>query len=812
MKQLASKPDFKQIEGKWQKYWKKNKIYKFDLRSKKPVYSIDTPPPYASSDHLHIGHAEHYTQFEIIARYRKMSGYNVYFPPCFDNNGMPTERYVEKKYNIRKGDMSRSEFIKLCLKASKEAVSNYSDRFFNALGFSYDWSLLYTTIDLESQKVAQTAFLELVRKGDAYRSEEPTLWCPHCQTALAQAEVENNPRDTKLNWIYFELEDIENQKVSGTKGGKKIEIATTRPEFLPATVAVFVNPKDKRYKKYVGKKAKVPLFDLKVPVLTDDTVDPEFGSGMMMVCIFGDGEDVAKWRKHKLPLKIMLNKDGTLNKLAGKYSGLDLKAARIAILDDLEGQGYFIRDEPLHQDVGLCWRCNTPVEYLVTKQWFLDILKHKKQIIKFARKVNWYPKYMRNRLEDWTNNLGWDWCISRQRFYGVPIPVWYCENCDNPVFAKRSELPVDPTNKNKYAPTKCPKCKHTKLNPEKDVFDTWMTSSNTPQLASQWLKNPKIYKKTWPMSLRPQAQDIIRTWAFYTIYKNYILFDSVPWTDIFFSPYVLDEKGEGMSKSKGNVIWLKDLLEKNSADAIRYWVSTAGVGGDQRFKDQEVIRGSKILIKLWNTARFASMHFTNVPKTAKLELADKWILSRLAEVSEKYFTYFDSYEIAKARKELELFFKNEFCDFYLEMVKHRLYGADEKRKASAQFTLHKTLLAVLKMWAPILPHVTEEIFQTLYAIKNTKATTSINSIHLTEFEPAQKVDTSAIKLGELACESISAIRGWKQKKNLGMGKEVDKLTLSHPHPADVKKIKDLIASTMRVKELVVKSGKRVSVK
>ena len=783
MKELAKKPSFRDIETKWQKYWKKNNIYKFNPNSKKPIYSIDTPPPYASSDHLHIGHAEHYTQFEILARYRKMSGFNVYFPPCFDNNGMPTERYVEKKYNIKKGDISRSEFIKLCRKASKEAEKNFSERFFNALGFSYDWDLMYTTIDPESQKVSQTSFLELVNKGAAYRSEEPTLWCPHCQTALAQAEVENSPRDTKLNWIYFELED-----------GKKIEIATTRPEFLPATVAVFVNPKDKRYKKYVGKTAKVPLFDLKVPILTDDMVDPTFGSGMMMVCIFGDGEDVTKWRKHKLPLKIMLNKDGTLNELAKKYKGLTLKQARIAILDDLEGQGYFIRDEPLHQDVGLCWRCNTAVEYLVTKQWFLNVLKHKKQVIKFGRKVNWYPKYMRNRLEDWTNNLGWDWCISRQRFYGVPIPVWYCEKCDTPVFAKKKDLPVDPTSKKHYAPAKCTKCKHTKLRPEKDVFDTWMTSSHTPQLASKWLSNPKTYKKVWPMSLRPQAQDIIRTWAFYTIYKNHILFDSIPWKDIFFSPYVLDDKGEGMSKSKGNVIWLKDLLQKyDSADAIRYWVSTAGVGGDQRFKEQEMTRGSKILIKLWNTARFASMHFTNVPKTAKLELVDKWILSRLGAVTKNYHNYFKVYEIAKARKELELFFKNEFCDFYLEMIKYRLYS---NRGAAAKFTLKKVLLAILKLWAPILPHITEEIHNTLY---------SKSSIHLTEFEKVGTIDKKALELGRLACEGVSVIRTWKQKKNMGMGKEVEKLTLSHP--SDLSKVRALIASTCRVKELIVKKGK-----
>jgi len=780
MKQLASKPDFKAIETKWQKYWKKNKVYKFNPNSKKPVYSIDTPPPYASAAHLHIGHAENYTQFEIVARYRKLKGFNVYFPPCFDNNGMPTERYVEKKYNMKKGDVSRAEFIKLCRKASKEAETNYSERFFNALGFSFDWDLMYTTIDSESQKVAQTAFLELVNKGAAYRSKEPTLWCPHCQTALAQAEVESKSRKTKLNWIYFTLED-----------GKKIEIATTRPEFLPATVAVFAHPSDKRYKKYFGQKAKVPLFDLKVPILADESVDPKFGSGIMMVCTFGDKEDVDKWKRHKLNTLIMLNKDGTLNELAKKYKGLSLKQARIAILDYLEGQGYLIRDEPLEQEVGMCWRCNSAVEFLVTKQWFLNVLDHKKNIIKFARKVNWYPAYMRNRLEDWTNNLGWDWCISRQRFYGVPIPVWYCEKCDTPVFAKKSDLPVDPTARNQKAPTKCTKCGHKELRPEKDVFDTWMTSSHTPQLASKWLSS-KVYNKVWPMSLRPQSQDIIRTWAFYTIYKSHILFNSIPWKDVMISPFVLDEKGEGMSKSKGNVVWLKDLLAKYaSADAVRYWVSTAGLGGDQRFKDKEMARGSKIMIKLWNTARFASMHGN--AKAAKLELADKWVLSRLAEVSKNYFAYFDKYEIAKARKELELFFKNEFCDFYLEMIKHRLYANHD---AAARFTLHKVLLAILKLWAPILPHITEELFQSLYKGK---------SIHLETFDEDLNIDKKALELGILACEGISAVRSWKQKKNMGMGKEVESLTISHP--SDLSKVADLIARTCRVKELVVKKGK-----
>ena len=774
--------DAEKVEKKWQTYWEKNKTYKFDPKSKKKVFSIDVPPVYASAGHLHVGHALHYTQFEIIARFKRMQGYNVYFAPCFDDNGLPTEKYVEEKYKVDKTNITKKKFRELCLKESAKVEKEYADKVFKKLGHSYDWSLLYTTIDKNSQKISQWSFLDLYKKKLLYRAEEPTIWCTKHQTALAQAEVEDIKRNTKLNYIKFD----------------DLTIATTRPELLGSCVGVFVNPKDKRYSKFIGKKIKVPLFNHEVKVMKDEDVDPEFGTGSMMVCTFGDTADIEKWKKYKLDLKVTIGEDGTLN--AGKYKGLKLKKAREEILKDLDEKGLLVKQESLEQSVGGCWRCNTPVEYLVTKQWFLNVLNHKKNIIKFGRKVNWYPKYMRNRLEDWTNNLGWDWCISRQRFYGVPIPVWYCEKCDTPVFAKKSDLPVDPTSRNQKAPAKCTKCNHSKLIPETDVFDTWMTSSHTPQLASKWLSNPKTYKKVWPMSLRPQAQDIIRTWAFYTIYKNYILFDSIPWTDIFFSPYVLDKKGEGMSKSKGNVVWLTDLLQKyNSADAIRYWVSTAGVGGDQRFKDQEVTRGSKILIKLWNTARFASMHFTNVPKKQpSLDLVDRWILSRLAEVSKKYFAHFDKYEIAKARKELELFFKNEFCDFYLEMIKYRLYS---NRGAAAKFTLHKVLLAILKLWAPILPHITEELFQALYSGK---------SIHLEEFETSLKVDKKALGLGKLACESVSAIRGWKQKKNMGMGKEVDKLTLSHS--ADLSKIADLIAKTCRVKELVVKKGKRISVR
>ena len=782
MAELDRKPDFKKIEEKWQKYWEKNKTYQFDPKSKKEIFSIDTPPPYASGDHLHVGHALHYTQFELVSRYKRMRGFNVYFPPCFDNNGLPTEKYVEEKYKITKTDMSRSKFRKLCRKEAGKVEKNYTKRFFKALGHAYDWNLLYTTIDSESQKVAQTSFVDLYKKGYAYRAEEPVLWCPHHQTALAQAEVEDAKRKTKMNWVYFELEN-----------GKKVEIATTRPEFLPACVGVFAHPEDKRYTHLIGKKIKVPIFNFWVPIFADDSVDMEFGSGLMMVCTFGDNADLEKWRRLKLPMKIIIDKEGKLTKAAGKYAGLKLNQAKAAVIDDLEGWGLLARQEDLEQTVGVCWRCNTPIEFLPTKQWFVKTLAFKKELIKQGRKIDWHPKFYRKRFEDWTNNLGWDWIISRQRYYGVPMPIWYCKKCGKEQIADAKILPVDPFE---VKPTKKCSCGSGQFEPEKDVFDTWMTSSMSPEIIIKWLKKPDQFKKMFPVSLRPQSHDIIRTWAFYTILKAYLHFKDIPWKEVMISNYVLDPKGRGISKSKGNAIGLKDLLEKYSADAIRYWVSTVSLGKDMPFKEQELVRGSKVLIKLWNSSRFIAMNIGKVPKTKpQLEISDKWILSRLAEIQNSYIKHSDRYEISQARRILEDFFYAEFCDFYLEMIKYRTYGTDQKSKQAAQWTLNKTLLEILKMFAPLIPHMTEEIYEKLY-----KRQIKSKSIHTLQFSKPDKVDAEAITLGKQACKIISEIRQHKQKNQLGMGAELESYKLKRK-PKDWKKIEALVKGTMRVRQI-----------
>lgn len=738
--------NLKEIERKILEFWEKEKIYKFNQNTKKKIYSIDTPPPYASSGHLHVGHALHYTQFEIMARVMRQFGYEVYFAPGFDDNGLPTEKYVEEKLGINKAKTNRTEFRKLCLKESEKVEKEYADRVFKKLGHSYDWSLLYTTISPEAQKVAQTVFLKLIGKGDCYRKEEPVIWCCYHETALAQAEVEDIQRTTKLNYIDFDIVG---------KNNKKLTIATTRPEFLPACVAIFVNPDDKKYKNLIGKEIIIPLFNHNVKVMTDKKVDKEFGTGIEMVCTFGDTADIELWKKHKLELKNLVNKDGTLNKLAGKYEGLKLNEARKRILDDLKKEGRLKKQEDLSQTVGGCWRCNTPVEYLVTKQWFIKTLQYKRELIKRGREIKWMPEFMRARFENWTENLGWDWVISRQRYYGVPIPAWYCDDCNEIILPKESELPIDPIEIKK----KCPKCgKNAK--PDEDVFDTWMISSNTPEIACRWLENPRLYKKIVPMSLRPQAHDIIRTWAFYTILKSHLLFNRIPWKKVMIGTYVLDPKGKGMHKSKENAVWANELIEKYNVDSFRYWVGSAGLGSDLPFKEQELIAGKKFLNKLQNASKFIFMNLKGeIKKSKKIDGIDLWMLQKTKEISDSVRSFYENYNIAGAKREIENFFWHVFCDDYLEIIKKRIYNGTKQEKQSAQYVLYNSLLTILKMIAPITPFITEEIYQNHY-----KKYEKDKSIHISKWPKIDiKIDKKIKEAGNLFVGLLSKVRKEKTK-------------------------------------------------
>jgi len=777
---LANNYEAEKVEKKWQDYWEKNKIYKYEIKSKKKNYSIDVPPPYASSGHLHVGHALHYTQFELIARYKRMQGFNVYFAPCFDNNGLPTEKYVEEKFNISKGDMPRDKFRKLCLTESKKVEDEYSERVFKKLGHSYDWSLLYTTINEEAQKVCQTSFIDLYNKKLIYRAEEPVLWCPYHKTALAQAEVEDKERETKLNYIYFDL----------AKGGK-IEIATTRPELLNACVGIFVNPKDNRHKKLIGQEAVVPLFNYKVKIMKDEKVDINFGSGIVMVCTFGDTTDVEWWKKHKLELRNIITEDGKLNEKNGRYQNLSFKEAREKIIEDLNNENRLIKQEHLKQVVGCCWRCSTPVEFYVAKQWFIKTLKFKKELIEQAKKIKWKPEFYKVRYEDWTKNLAWDWCISRQRYYGVPIPVWYCKKCGNVLLPNEKDLPIDPLFDK---PKKC-KCGSNDFLAEEDVFDTWMTSSMSPEISGRWLKNEKQFKKLFPFDLRPQSHDIIRTWAFYTILKSYLHFKKIPWKDIAMGTYVLDTQGKGMHKSKGNAIWADDILKKYNVDVFRYWVGTAKWGEDLPFQEKDLVAGSRFLNKLWNASRFSLSHLQDYKGKGKIQGFDKWLLLKLNKVIENATENFDDYETSEARKLVEGFFWHDFCDNYLEIIKDRLYNADKRgndARKSAQYCLYNSLLSTLKMMAPILPHITEEIYQDYFAKKEKK-----KSIHISSWPKKFEVKGS-LENGERAIEIISKVRQFKTKNNKSLKVEVN-LVIEKKFETSLKEFLDDLKSVCNAK-------------
>ncbi|MBW2995788.1 valine--tRNA ligase [Candidatus Woesearchaeota archaeon] len=780
--------DSKTVEPKWRKYWEKEEIYKFNKKSKLPIYSIDVPPPYASAGHLHVGHALSYTQFEITARLKRMQGFNVYFAPCFDNNGLPTEKYVEEKFGIDKSTTNRADFIKLCREESKKVEKVYAENVFKKLGHSYDWSLLYTTISPEAQKVSQTSFLKLIKQGDCYRSEEPTIWCTKHQTALAQAEVEDVDRTTKLNYIYF---NVNNQKIG---------IATTRPELLSSCVGIFVHPDDNRYKKLIGKKATVPIFNYKVPIMTDEKVDKEFGSGIVMICTFGDTTDIEWWRKHKLPLKISIDPDGTLNENAKKYKGMALSEARDAILRDLENEGRLTKQEDLKQTVGGCWRCSTPVEFIVTKQWFIKALDYKKELIQQGKKVRWWPGFFFKRYEDWVKNLNWNWCISRQRYYGVPIPVWYCKKCSTPLLPEEKNLPIDPM---KDKPKNKCKCGSSEFQPEDDVFDTWMTSSMTPQIAIRWLEQPDEFKKRFPTQLRPQSHDIIRTWAFYTILKSYLHFKEIPWTDVSINTYVLDSKGRAMHKSKGNAVWADELLEKYSVDAFRHWVGTASYGSDVPFKEQELVAGEKTITKLWNASKFVLSHLEDYKgNKPKLEAFDTWLLAKLNKVIKTATDYFDKFEYGKANKEINNFFWNTFCDNYLEIIKDRVYNPDKRGSApriSAQYSLNHSLSTILKLFAPIMPFITEEIFH-LYFDKKEK---SIHISNWPKYDP-KLTDKKLEAAGSLAIDIIAAVRKEKADKNISLGQEIKQLTIKTKHQKALQPFLDDIKSTTRAQDIVFK--------
>ncbi len=788
MIEFSKKYKFNEREQEWQRFWQEKSIHNWDKNgAQENNFIVDTPPPGVSGQ-LHIGHVYSYTHTDFIVRHRRMKGMNVFYPMGFDDNGLPTERLVEKEKNVRASSMGRKEFIDICNEVVPKAEEEFRS-LFNKIGLSVDWSTEYQTISPLSRKISQMSFLDLIEKGQIYRDSQPMLWDPADQTALAQAEIEDREKTTFMNDISFFLED-----------GTKIIIATTRPELLPACVSVFFHPDDKRYNHLQNKFAISPLFNVKVPLLADDMVDPEKGTGLVMCCTFGDQTDILWWRKHKLPTKIIISKQGRIENIkfddtcinqtrakqfADQLNGLKITEARSKIIELLKEEKLLISQVERTQTVKCAERSGAPLEILTSSQWFVKTIIHKQALLQKSGELNWYPKFMKIKLDKWIEGIDLDWCISRQRYFGVPFPVWYSKRKGEEgkaIFAKIHQLPVDPL-------VDLPEgYSSDEVMPDPDVMDTWATSSVSPQLNSHGISNGYMHdesrhKQLFPANLRPQAHEILRSWAFYTILKSYLHENTLPWKDIMVSGWCLAQDKSKMSKSKGNVLVPSTLLEAHGADIIRYWSASSRLGVDTAYSEDVINSGKRLVNKLWNAAKFASTHFDKIANNDKLlPLAklkhkitrdfDKYLINKLVDLVEIADQEFTNYEYANALDKTQTFFWSLFCDNYLEITKARTYneqGNDEEGAQSAHLTLYHTLKTLLKLFAPVLPHITEELFQIVYA-------DNLQSIHLRGSWPNLancKFTDIDEKNSEELLEILELVRKIKAQDNLSIKVPVD---------------------------------------
>jgi valyl-tRNA synthetase len=774
-------------ERRWQDRWADERLYEFDPADPRLPFAIDTPPPTVSGT-IHIGHVYSYVQAEAMARFWRMQGRNVYYPFGFDDNGLPTERFVEKLRGIRARDLSRPEFITTCLDVSREFEDRF-ETFWRGLGMSVDWRLRYSTIDPAARRISQWSFLDLYRKGLIYRAQSPNPWCIECQTAIAQAEMEDAERTTTFWTLDFGSAIDPQSQIQNPKSN--IQIATTRPELLPACVAVFVHPEDARFTHLLGQTALVPLIGRAVPILADPAVDPNKGSGAVMCCTFGDTTDVAWWRAHDLPLITLITRQGRLSAAGGPYADLSLSEARRRIVADLREAGLLLAERPAEQTVRVHERCKTPLEILETQQWFIRVLDAKAALLAAGRVIAWRPEYMRARYEHWVENLAWDWCISRQRFYGVPFPVWHCEQCGAIILADEAQLPIDPSAD---TPPRACDCGNADLRPDPDVMDTWATSSMSPQIAARMFEQPGLYKQLFPMQMRPQAHDNIRVWAFYTIVKSHYHFGTIPWETLMISGHGLDPSGRKISKSSGNASSGPEaLIARYGADPVRYWACGGALGADRPINEDEMRQGARLVTKLWNAARLIGLQIADCKlqieennlqsRIYNLQSTDRALLSWLQRLIAQATESFQGYEYHTACEATERFFWGTLCDNYLEWIKGRLYDGSKEERGAAQITLYHTLVAILKLLAPILPHVTEEIYQQLYdATAETDESTAavFRSIHTSAWPQADPalIDEQAERAGAALLAITGGARRFKSARKLGLGAELAGLTIA----------------------------------
>ena len=756
---VPEKPALEGLEDALAARWEREGTYRFDrTRARADVYSIDTPPPTVSGS-LHVGHVFSYTHTDIVARFQRMRGKEVFYPMGWDDNGLPTERRVQNYFGVRcdpslpydpsfvppthstgsgspraqsRGEkpdkhpisVSRPNFIELCTKLTVEDEKAF-EHLWRYLGLSVDWSMTYATIGKPAQRVSQMMFLRLLTKGLAYQVEAPTLWDIDFRTAVAQAELEDREQPGAFHRIQFQRETGD--------GGAFVAIETTRPELIPACVALVAHPDDERYKPLFGTEVVTPLFGVKVPVLAHALADPEKGSGIAMICTFGDVTDVIWWRELRLPVRAVVQPNGTLGPVTwgapgwettdaaraqqayDQLAGLSAKKAQARIVELLRESGHLQGDpRPITHNVKFYEKGDRPLEIVTSRQWFIKTMDHRDAFLERGRQMQWHPEYMRARFENWVNGLNGDWCISRQRFFGVPFPVWYPVRADGgveyarPIVPSESRLPIDPSTDLPDGYTAAQRGQPGGFVGDPDVMDTWATSSISPQIVSRWETDPDIFARTFPMDLRPQAHDIIRTWLFSSVVRAHFEHDSLPWLHAAISGWVLDPDRKKMSKSKGNVVTPLGLLQEYGSDGVRYWAARGGPGVDTAFDVGQMKIGRKLAMKVLNLSKFVLSGAQ--PDGRVTEALDRGMLTNLAALVDEATLELERYEYARALAKIESFFW-DFCDNYVEAAKSRRYGDfGPEPAASAAAAMRSALSVLLRLLAPYLAFTCEEVW------------------------------------------------------------------------------------------------------
>ena len=728
-----------ELEKQILKQWEEDKIY--DFTPQEDNFTIDTPPPYPSGRPWHIGAAAHYSQIDMIARTARMAGKNVYFPIGIDRNGLPVELYTEKKHKIRMRETDRNEFLNLCRSALDDLEAEML-LIMKSLGISGDFANYYRTDSEEYRTLTQSTFIDLWNKGQIYLANRPNNYDWVSGTTIADAEIIYQELATKLVYMKFKIKDTD----------KEIIIASTRPELLCACRTIIVNPKDERYAQYIGKKIIVPITNKEVELRTHHSAQEEFGSGAVMVCSYGDQNDVALFRELELEEIVAIGLDGRMTEVAGDYTGLKPKQARTKIIEDMEAKGLLDKVEDINHRTPISERSKIPIEIIPMEEYYLKQKESIDKMRKLGEEVTFHPKMHKQILMNWLDSINIDWPISRRRYYGTEIPIWYCKKCSEPHVPEPGKY-YKPWNE-KCPISNCVKCDSTEFVGEERTFDTWMDSSVSPLFVSKFNKDEEFFNKVYPASIRPQAKDIVRTWLYYTLLRCEQLTGGKPWTDAWIMGYGLDEKGMKMSKSKGNAIDPLPVIEKVGADTFRFWsASEINHGYDFRCNEQKIDSTKKFLSKLWNVSRFLSSF--PVIETGSPSASDKWILAELDKLVIECKKGYEEYNFFIPAIAIREFTWNVFAAHYIEMVKARAYGiefSDEERDG-AIFTLHKTLSTILKLLAPITPFITEHLWKELY---------SENSIHKQRQVEPENIENDDNITKEIA-EFNSKV--WNEKKS-----------------------------------------------